>query len=173
VCGSSWAIVAADMASSARFRSSGLNVALSIQQLISCAGKSWNNNPFNRGCNGGSIEEAYKYIHSKGLATENSYPYTDDDVTSLKNNTSPCLLPSPKIPTTNFINAWFNYENGTMNDEIEMLAALKNGPISAVVDVNIDWNFYPSKAGVFKSSKCDTEGTPNRKTTKNTGASSY
>lgn len=59
------------MVESQIFKATGQTVHLSEQMLIDCARSEYGN----YGCNGGSMEGAYKYMEDVGIESAMSYPY--------------------------------------------------------------------------------------------------
>lgn len=110
-------------------------VSLSEQELIDCVkGKS-------EGCNGGYMEDAYKFIVKKGgIASEAYYPYKEADKT--------CKIKKQVAKIK-------RYEKVPRNNEKELLKAVANQPVSVYVDAGgSGFQFY--SGGIF-TGKCGTD----------------
>jgi len=117
-CGSCWAFSTTGGVEGAEFVKSGSVTSLSEQSLVDCSGSYGN-----QGCNGGLMDNAFKFIKAKGIPTETSYPYTARDGTC-KTYTS-----TTKI--------------STYTDVTSLEGPLATQPISVAVDAS-KWSSYRS-----------------------------
>ncbi|KAJ8248784.1 hypothetical protein GJAV_G00227700 [Gymnothorax javanicus] len=135
-CGSCWAFSTTGCLESVTAVASGKLLFLSEQQLVDCA-QDFNNH----GCAGGLPSQAFEYIkYSKGLSTEDDYPYKAVGGT--------CKFRPDRAVA--FVK---DVVNITMFDEMGMVDAVARlHPISFAYEVTSDFMHY--KDGVYSSSVC-------------------
>ncbi|XP_076847219.1 pro-cathepsin H [Brachyhypopomus gauderio] len=135
-CGSCWTFSTTGCLESVTAIATGKLPLLAEQQLVDCAG-AFNNH----GCNGGLPSQAFEYIkYSKGIMTEDDYPYTARD--------GPCKY-NPQLAAA-FVK---DVVNITRYDEMGMVDAVaKFNPVSFAFEVTSDFMLY--KKGVYTSKEC-------------------
>lgn len=145
-CGSCYAFAAAGAIEGQQFlRKSGPIQSLSAQNLIDCASISlFNLKYLNAGCDGGVVDEAYKYVKDNGIDTEKIYPYRA----------------SNGICTHHFHKnrIWIRgFKDIPRGNELKLQEAIaKIGPISVAVDAS-QTSFQHYKSGIYNETDCSSE----------------
>jgi len=139
-CGSCWAFSATGSTESAIAISTGKLNSLSEQQLVDCS-----DNDGNKGCNGGIMQDAFKYIEQNGgLCSEEEYPYKGVDGTC---KSSSCGTKYDAIKT---------YGDVTKDNEDDLETATVKQPISVAVEADQSTFQFYSK-GTIMTGNCGTK----------------
>ena len=133
-CGSCWSFSTTGAIESLYAIQKGEMITLSEQQLVDCAGGSYQNN----GCNGGLMDYAFRYVEDNGLVEESEYPYEARD--------GNCRIPdAPTYTIGGFVDVARN--------ELALKKAVSSQPVSVAIEADqTAFQFYHS--GVLSSSKC-------------------
>ncbi|XP_038633659.1 procathepsin L-like [Scyliorhinus canicula] len=143
-CASCWAFASAATMEGQLFNKTNNLITLSEQNLLDCA-KSYND----KGCAGGWMSHAFKYIRDNGIEADGTYPYT-----ATKQECS--------FNEANSVGTLQNYVKLTKTTEEEILKAVANhGPVGVYVYMSSLFMGY--KSGIFEDDSC-TE-TPNHAVT--------
>jgi len=131
-CGSCWAFSTTGSVEGAMFIKTGTLTSYSEQQLVDCSGSFGN-----MGCNGGLMDNAFKYIEGKPLETESDYPYTA--------RTGSChYVASKGVGTVR------SYTDVSHNSPSQLKAAIAQQPVSIAVEAD-QQSFQGYKSGVITS----------------------
>merc|ERR1711937_1128862 len=139
-CGSCWAFSTTGATEGRLYIKNKKLVSLSEQELVDCAGSFGN-----QGCNGGLMDNGFKYVQSKGDALESTYSYTGKTGTCSKSKQSDAAIKGSQV--TGF--------HDVQSDSVaQMEAAVAQGPVSIAIEADQSgFQFY--KSGVF-SGACGT-----------------
>jgi C1A family cysteine protease len=117
-CGSCWAFSTTGSVEGAEFIATGKLTSYSEQQLVDCSGAYGN-----MGCNGGLMDNAFKYIEAKGLEAEADYAYTARQ--------GVCKYDASKT-----VGAVKDFVDVTPNNSDQLKAALAKGPTSVAIEAD-------------------------------------
>jgi KDEL-tailed cysteine endopeptidase len=131
-CGADYAFVAAEALESVTAIRTGQLKTLSAQESVDCSTVAGN-----VGCRGGSVEGAFRWIISNGLATVSAYPYTGRDGSCKQHQTPAARMSSYRVIPT---------------DIETLMQAVTQQPVAALIDVGSDYTtyrrgVYPCRAG--------------------------
>ena len=132
-CGSCWAFSTTGGLEGAYYLKEGKQVSFSEQQLVSCDTVS------DQGCNGGLMDNAFQYIATEGLCSENDYPYVSGNGRN----------PSCKTDCTIVDGTTGLTYTDVSNSEDALATAVSQQPISVAVDADSHWQMY--KSGIMTS----------------------
>jgi len=139
-CGSCWAFSTTGSTEGAYQIATGQLKSFSEQELVDCAGSYGN-----QGCNGGLMDDGFKYIEAKGDALESNYAYTGKTGTCSSSKQSNAAIKKGQMTS---------FHDVTTDSESQLKAAVAQGPVSVAIEADQSgFQFY--KSGVF-SGTCGT-----------------
>uniref|UniRef100_A0A1I7YP27 Cathepsin L-like n=1 Tax=Steinernema glaseri TaxID=37863 RepID=A0A1I7YP27_9BILA len=138
-CGSCYAFSATGALEGQNKKVTGKLVSLSEQNLLDCSSDYGND-----GCNGGAINNVYKYVKENGgIATEESYPYEAEK--------GECMFNKSMVGATD--QGFVDLPHG--DEEALKVAVATVGPISVAIDAS-HWSFQAYGGGVYYEEECRT-----------------
>jgi hypothetical protein len=136
-CGSCWTFSSTGAIEGAWAISKSQLVDLSEQQLVDCA----SGIPYgSRGCSGGQMEGAFKYVIENGQCSLASYPYTSKDGT--------CHSCAPTVHLS-------SCSDVVPNDQVSLKGAVAQQPVSIAIEADTRY-FQSYSSGVLTSTSCGT-----------------
>ena len=132
-CGSCWAFSATEAVEGAWAIKHNVLFNLSQQELVDCSYQ-------NKGCNGGSMTQAFEFIIENGLCTNLSYPYVAQQGECQKDQCEPVVKLS-------------NYSDIEENNEKVLKRAVYRQPVSVAIQAN-KRSFQMYQSGIYSDLDC-------------------
>merc|ERR1719188_32493 len=130
-CGSCWAFSSTGSLEGAWEIATGKQVVLSEQQFVDC-------DKVDQGCNGGLMDNAFKYAEQNALCTEESYSYKGRAGTC---RATSCTVGIPKGGVT-------GYKDVAKDDKNALMEAVAQQPVSIAIEADLP-TFQLYKSGVL------------------------
>ena len=111
---------------------------LSEQMLIDCSG-----NYGNKGCDGGLMDNSFKYVIDNGLCSENDYPY------AAERDFCKSGLCKIRVKVR-------DYSDIKSNDEDLLKKVVAKQPVSVAIQANLS-SFHYYKSGIYQDDNCGTQ----------------
>jgi len=135
-CGSCWSFSTTGALEGLRFIKNNTLISMSEQQLMDCSSSYGN-----QGCNGGLMDDAFKYARDKGIMPDSVYSY--------KGKTGTC-----KYNTSQVIFKNKGYTDVKVNTPTQLQAAVNMQPVSIAIEA--DQSVFQSYTSGIISSGCGT-----------------
>lgn len=137
-CGSCWSFSATGAMEGAYFLASGKLLALSEEDLVQCDRVNDN------GCQGGLMDNAFKFVEKNGVAAEAAYPYTSG--TGIRGLCDTAKEKAAVVTVTGF-------KDVPSGDEDALKTAVAQQPVSIAIEADKSV-FQLYKSGVLDSPMC-------------------
>jgi len=137
-CGSCWAFSSTGALEGLHKIKKGTLLSFSEQQLVDCSGSYGNN-----GCDGGLMDDAFRYVEAKGIEEEGAYPYKAVDET--------CHYREADVKFKNS-----GHHDVATRHEPQLTAAIASQPISVAIEADSS-AFQLYKSGIFNDPGCGSK----------------
>jgi len=139
-CGSCWSFSATGSMEGAYFLASGKLVSLSEEDLVQC-------DQVDNGCQGGLMDNAFKFVEKNGVAAEAAYPYMSG--TGIRGLCNAKKEKAAVVTVTGF-------KDVPSEDEDALKTAVAQQPVSIAIEADKSV-FQLYKKGVLDSPMCGTK----------------